>query len=79
MWKAFTASSFYKDKLEEYKDNEKSLRESYILYLQGVKKLNGCKDNVDKANYEFILVITMNDITIFKFNYYDRFRTISDF
>lgn len=55
-WKRYTSSSSYKDLLEEYKQNEKDVRSSFIIYLQEVKKLQNCKDAVDKCSNDLILV-----------------------
>lgn len=58
MWKRFTCSSKYKERLEEYKENEAEVKISFTNYLREIKKMQNCRDAVEKCCTDLLSVLT---------------------
>lgn len=57
MWKRFTCSSKYKERLEEYKENEAEVKISFTNYLREIKKMQNCRDAVEKCCTDLLSVL----------------------
>lgn len=56
MWRRFASSSPYKERVEEYKQNEQDIKSSFFSYVHEIKKLQKMKDEVDKHVHDLLLV-----------------------
>ncbi|XP_019756624.2 kinesin-like protein KIN-1 [Dendroctonus ponderosae] len=68
MWRRFASSSHYKERVEEYKQNEQEIKSHFSSYVHEIKKLQKIKDDNDKHINDLLLAQTYR-----KFNSKDEF------